>query len=90
MERNIAIFGLIVDERASRAPEVQQVLTRYGAQILSRSGVPAPSKNRGIITLTMEASEQEREEMHQELQQISGVQVRSMNFGTPADVFVNQ
>ncbi|MBM7855411.1 putative iron-only hydrogenase system regulator [Desulfohalotomaculum tongense] len=87
MERDITILGLLVDERASHAPEVQDVLTRYGARILSRSGIPAPSKNRGIITLTMEASQQERQEMEQELGQIHGVQVRSISFGVPSDVF---
>jgi putative iron-only hydrogenase system regulator len=90
IEREVTILGLVVDERATHAPEVQEVITRYGAQILSRSGVPAPSKNRGIITLTMEASEQERTEMEHDLQQISGVQVRTMHFGIPADNFANQ
>lgn len=88
MERDITILSLMVDERATQAPEVQEVITRYGAQILSRSGVPAPSKNRGIITLTMEASEQERTEMEQDLQDIKGVQVRTMHFSLPADNFL--
>ncbi|MTI81917.1 MAG: hypothetical protein FH758_13785 [Firmicutes bacterium] len=87
MQRDITVLGLLVDERASHAPEVQDVLTRYGAQILSRSGIPAPSKNRGIITLTMEASDQERHEIEQDLGGIHGVQVRTMNFGVPSDTF---
>ncbi|WP_031515023.1 TM1266 family iron-only hydrogenase system putative regulator [Desulfofalx alkaliphila] len=87
MDRDITIIGLVVDERASHAPEVQDVLTRYGSNILSRSGIPAPSKNRGIITLVMEAGEQERQEMEQHLQQIHGVQVKTISFGIPADSF---
>ncbi|MBO8137341.1 MAG: hypothetical protein H0Z40_04315 [Desulfotomaculum sp.] len=87
MERNITILGLLVDDRASHASKVQEVLTRYGSHILSRSGIPAPSKDRGIITLTMEASEQERQEIEQELGQIRGIQVRTLSFGVPSDVF---
>ncbi|MTI79562.1 MAG: hypothetical protein FH758_01575 [Firmicutes bacterium] len=87
MKRDITIVGLIVDERASYAPEVQDVLTKYGVQILSRSGIPTPSKDKGIITLIMESSEQERLEIEQDLQSIGGVQVRTMNFDEPADNF---
>ncbi len=86
-QRDIAIIGMVVDERASRAPEVQEVLTRYGQQILSRSGISAPSRNRGVITLTVEATEQERQEIEQSLQQIHGVEVRTVSFDVPADSF---
>lgn len=87
LEREIAIVGLLVDERASHAPEVQEVLTRYGSNILSRNGIAAPGKNRGIITLAVEATEQERQEIEQDLSRISGVQVRTMSFDTAADAF---
>jgi len=48
MERGICIVGILVDERANHAPEVQQVLTKHGSQILSRNGIPDPGRQRGI------------------------------------------
>ncbi len=81
MEKNICIVGILVDERAHRAPEVQQVLTRHGSRILSRSGIPDPGRRRGIITLTMEADESERRTLERDLQQIEGVVVKSVALG---------
>lgn len=85
MERGIIVVSLLVEERVAHAPEVQGILTRYGKQILNRSGIPAPSKDKGIITLVMVASEQERIEMEQELQKIKGVKVRTVSFGDVKD-----
>lgn len=78
MGRDIRIVGILVDGRATNAPEVQEVLTRYGSRILMRCGIPDPSKERGIITLTMQAAENEYREMEDKLQEISGVSVKSV------------
>lgn len=87
MERNIIVVSLLVEERVAHAPEVQGILTRYGKQILNRSGIPAPSKDKGIITLVMVATEQERLELEKSLQQVNGVQVRTVSFGLDAKEF---
>ncbi|MDK2887909.1 putative iron-only hydrogenase system regulator [Desulfofundulus australicus DSM 11792] len=81
MAKDICVVGILVDGRAEKAPEVQQVLTRHGSRILSRSGIPDPSRRRGIITLTMEADDDERRMLEQELQQIQGVVVKSVALG---------
>ncbi|MDQ0287161.1 putative iron-only hydrogenase system regulator [Desulfofundulus luciae] len=81
MQKDICVVGILVDGRADRAPEVQQVLTRHGSRILSRSGIPDPSRRRGIITLTMEADESERKTLEQDLQKIEGVVVKSVALG---------
>lgn len=77
MERDICIVGILVDERASQAPEVQQVLTKHGSQILSRNGIPDPGRQRGIINLTMQANDNERQSLENELKRIDGVLVKS-------------
>ncbi|MFZ5634928.1 MAG: TM1266 family iron-only hydrogenase system putative regulator [Bacillota bacterium] len=78
MGRDIRIVGILVDGRAAHAPAVQEVLTRYGSGILMRCGIPDPGRERGIITLTMQADENEYRSMETELQKISGVSVKSM------------
>lgn len=85
MERSITIVGLVVNNRADHAPAVQEVLTRYGSHIISRSGVPAPGKHRGIITLTMETTAEERQQLESDLQQIPGVQVAAVSLEMPSN-----
>ena len=77
MNRDICIVGILVDERACRAPEVQQVLTKHGSRILSRSGISDPSRKRGIITLVVEATDNERKGLEQDLSQVCEVTVKS-------------
>jgi len=78
MPRDICIVGVLVENRAEHAPEVQQVITRYGSQIISRSGIPDPSKERGIITLTMETHGDEAESLVKDLQDLDGVKAKSI------------
>lgn len=73
MPGDICIVGILVENRASRAPEVQQVITKYGSQIISRSGIPDPAKERGIITLTMETRAGEAQMLVHDLQRLPGV-----------------
>lgn len=77
MKRDICVVGLVVDERACHAPEVQVVLTRHGSRILSRNGIPDPGRRRGIITLTMQATDEERQCLEDDLNKIQGVSVKS-------------
>ena len=77
MSKDICIVGILVENRASHAPDVQQVLTKYGSQILSRTGIPDPTKERGIITLTVQATENETELMVSDLSHLNGVTAKS-------------
>jgi len=77
LNKDICIVGILVDERACQAPEVQEVLTRHGSRILSRNGIPDPGRERGIITLTLQASDEERASLEQDLSSISGVATKS-------------
>jgi putative iron-only hydrogenase system regulator len=78
MKRDICVVGVLVDERSCHAPEVQEVFTKYGSHILCRNGIPDPGRERGIITLTMQAREDERGSLEKELSSIEGVKVRSL------------
>lgn len=77
MERDICIVGILVNGRSTRAPEVQEVLTKHGSLILSRNGIPDPGRERGIITLTLQAHDSEREHLEKDLGRIDGVTVKS-------------
>ncbi len=90
MQKDIYVVGLMVDERGTKAPDVQQVITRHGSNILCRNGIPSPSRERGIITLTMEATGDEYREMEQELKSLHGVTVESIHFSQPESFQVCQ
>ncbi len=81
MGQGIYVVGILVDQRALYGPEVQKVLTRYGSAILSRNGIPDPSKSRGIITVTMQAEAAETEKLAAELRQVEGVRAKTVYLG---------
>lgn len=78
MQQNICIVGLLVNEKSQQAPDVQQVLSRYGTLILHRSGIPYSDCDRGIINVTMRASNEELDNFKTELSKIDGVKVESL------------
>lgn len=79
MKQNICIVGLLVNEKSHQAPEVQQVLSKYGTLILHRSGIPYSGCDRGLINVTMKASTGELEHFKDELKSINGVKVESLS-----------
>jgi putative iron-only hydrogenase system regulator len=77
----IFVVGILVEDRANRGPEVQNVLTRFGSKILSRNGIPDPTRSRGIITVTMQSEREDSEKFTAELQEINGVLARGIYLG---------
>ena len=81
MARDIRVVGILVEKRAVHGPEVQEVLTRFGSRILMRCGTPDPGRERGIITLTMQAEEKEYRGLEEDLERIDGVTVKGLCLG---------
>ena len=71
----MGVMGVLLSDRREQAPRVQDVLTEYGDLILCRSGVHDPAKARGLITLMVEAPENDIDALAVELEDISGVEV---------------
>lgn len=76
MSKYLSLVGILVDHRGAMAPRVQEVITEYGAEVIGRLGVPSPSKEKGLITLAMEAETNEIEEFKTKLKAIEGVEVQ--------------
>lgn len=81
MGQDIYVMGILIENRGSQAPDVQEVLTRYGSVILSRNGIPDPSRSRGIITLTMQSDSDDTEKLTAELESIAGVRAQAIHLG---------
>lgn len=80
MEKALSIVGILVDERGERAPEVQEVITQFGSEIIGRFGVPSPAKEKGLITLAMEAERTKVEKLVGQLKTIEGVEAEATFF----------
>lgn len=80
MNEGLTVFGVLVDNRADRAPGVQEVITRYGEDIIARMGVPSPSKERGLITLVFKGEVPAAQSLYRELEAINGVDVQMLHF----------
>jgi len=89
LRQDICIAGLLINEKSHQAPEVQQVLSKYGTLILHRSGIPYSDCDRGLINVTMKASKQELENFKSDLNKIGGVKVESLCLVDDADELNN-
>jgi putative iron-only hydrogenase system regulator len=80
MVEPLTIIGIMVDHRAERAPDVQEIITRHGDDIVCRMGVPSPSKEKGLITLVYKGDNAGAEHFYNQLEEISGVDVQMVRF----------
>ncbi|MGD8400312.1 MAG: hypothetical protein PVH64_05170 [Bacillota bacterium] len=80
MKKTLSVVGIAVDQRARRAPEVQEIITRYGSDIIGRMGVPSSDKQKGLITLVFDGPETSAAQFYDELQTITDLEVQVMRF----------
>lgn len=80
MTASLSIMGILVEERAKVAPEVQEVITKFGSEILCRMGIPGPKKEKGLITLVIESDLEKLMKFRRELEAISGLTVQTLSF----------
>lgn len=71
------MVSLVIKDRADHAPEVQEVLTRFGGIITSRMGTPSRDRQRGFIALTVEGGRSQIAALTAELSKVEGVRVTS-------------
>ena len=77
MKSNIMV--IIVENRDSKAPDVQEVLTKFGSIINARLGLHENGFNEGKIILDLEDNEEQIKELSKELEGITGIRVGYMN-----------
>ncbi len=80
MDKHI-IAGVHIVDRKAHAPLVQEVFTKYGAQINTRLGLhDSINSSNGLILLEM-ADTPETRQMIEEIGAIDGVDCQTMMFG---------
>ena len=76
----LGIMGILLSDRRGQAPDVQEILTKYGDLIQCRTGVHDAATSVGLITLTVEADREELHALTAELKDVSGVDVSTALF----------
>ena len=71
--QSLGIIGIVVENRADKADNVQNIITRYGDSIISRMGVPSPDRYQGIITIAIEADRARVSQFISDLESVDGV-----------------
>lgn len=69
----VSVVGIVIENRADKADDVQNIITKYGDSIISRMGVPSSDRYTGIITIALEADTDRAAGFVGELKSIGGV-----------------
>ena len=76
MESRVAVVGIIV-EKPESAEKVNAVLHSYGSYIIGRMGIPYREKGISIISIAMDAPQNEISALSGKLGRIDGVSVKA-------------
>ncbi|MCD2347929.1 hypothetical protein [Clostridium guangxiense] len=76
----LSIVGIVVDKRTKSAPQVQEILTKYGDSIISRFGTHDPGeREHGLITLNFRDKEETLKAMIDDLKNVDAVVVKAID-----------
>ena len=76
----LSIVGILVDKRTKSAPQVQEILTKYGDSIISRFGTHDPGEmEHGLITLNFRDKEEKLKAMIHDLENVDAVVVKAID-----------
>lgn len=79
-----SIMAIKVEERAARAPHLQEILTEHGCIIKTRVGFHETDEDKcsmdGIILLHLYGDKKEFQELHEKIEKIDGVTPKFIEF----------
>jgi putative iron-only hydrogenase system regulator len=77
MERRLGVVGIVIQERRTMAPRVNQVLSDHGEIIVGRMGLPYKDRNISVISLIVDGTTDELGSLTGKLGMLKGVHVCS-------------
>jgi putative iron-only hydrogenase system regulator len=77
MDNRIGFVGIIIENRKEHADAVNHVLSEFGKTIVVRTGVPNVRSKYAVITLVVDATNEEIGALTGKLGMIDGVSVKS-------------
>ena len=79
-KKQLTVLGMMVNDRSDAAPEIQEIITRHGRDIVCRMGIPTQDKTDGLITLIMDGPKESVDGLVRDLQEAKEVVVQTMSF----------
>jgi len=76
LEKRLAIIGIIVSERLENAAKVNEILSSYGDLIIGRMGLPYKEKNVSVISVIVDATNDEIGAISGKLGGLNGVKAK--------------
>lgn len=78
MEKRVAVIGIIIKNRREHAARVNEILTDFGYLIVGRLGVPYEEKDMSIISIIVDATNDEIGALSGKLGSIDGVKAKAV------------
>jgi len=77
------LMGIVIENRNNKAPDVQEILTRFGCIINLRIGyhekVENACLNEGLIILELLNNDEEIKKLKKELKSVEGIRVETLS-----------
>lgn len=77
METRIGVVAIVIGDRLTAAPKVNEVLSRHAEIVVGRMGVPYRDRNVSVIALIVDGTTDELGAMTGKLGRIPGVRVKT-------------
>ena len=78
METRIGVVAILVEERKTAVPKVNELLTEFGETIIGRIGLPYREKDLNIIAIIVEGTTDQLGALSGKLGMIPGVRTKSL------------
>lgn len=76
METRVAVIGIIVEDMDS-VEELNKILHEYGRMIIGRMGIPYPAKKINIISIAVDAPQNEISSLAGKIGNLKGVSAKT-------------
>lgn len=76
METRVAIIGIILEDKES-VPALNALLSEYGEYIVGRMGIPYEKKNINIVSIAIDAPQNEISALTGKIGRLAGVSVKT-------------
>ena len=76
METRVAIIGIILEDKAA-VPSLNALLSEYGQYIIGRMGIPYEKKNINIVSIAIDAPQNDISALTGKIGRLAGVSVKT-------------
>ena len=76
METRVAVIGIIVEKKES-VPALNELLSEYGDDIVGRMGIPYHKKNRNVISIVIDSTQDKINTLSGKIGRLDGVYAKT-------------